>query len=408
MPFPPATAAAAEALLWAPVAEVLGDGLAGIVSPTPAGTARLQVVYEAINALSTQGMAPSEIRSWWTTQGSLNSLGIDGSPNDILRHERLKDAAKIILRAARSWGDPKAPITPIVWPVRTLVLLDVDGVLLPFSDGRRMDRASFTPLDFYEPPRPEPDRYYFSRAVITAINSWAATPGVEVVWLTSWGELAPDLAVQLGLPIFQSLAIRSSWDLAFQRPWKSQAVYEHVSEYILPGHPTRLLWLDDRDAEYAGARLRGMQNPGMLTDSLIIEPQSHLGLTATDLARATAFISAANTPSLEALVTNHPEPQLPTLRTMYLPTRAGVATAIREGRAAAGTSQIKLAAAAGVSRFRVRELEAGRMRWNDLGLVIGVLEELGITTVGLPSMPAPGSVDDVDIDAHLARFETKR
>lgn len=67
MSFPAVTtAAAAEALMWTPVADMLRVGLADIISPTPAGTARLQVVLEVITTLSAHGMGPSEIRSWWT------------------------------------------------------------------------------------------------------------------------------------------------------------------------------------------------------------------------------------------------------------------------------------------------------------------------------------------------------
>lgn len=167
-------------------------------------------------------------------------MGIDGSPHDTLSHGRLKDAAKIVLRAARSWGKPKTPIKPMVWRTKILVLLDVDGALLPFGSHRQMDRASLTLLDFYDPSRTEATRFYYNPAVIEVIKTWASTPDVQVAWLTSWGELAADLAAQLGLPDFQSLIYPQQRGPCFPAPVEAPGGLRICQRIHLAGPPNAL------------------------------------------------------------------------------------------------------------------------------------------------------------------------
>lgn len=115
---------------------------------TARGTVVARVRYEASAALAQAGLRASEIAAWWTAQGGLNGAGIYCSPLDVLRNESFKEAAQLILATTGR----RVHVKPLVWPVRSLVLLDVDGVLSPINKDAQPLPESMTPLDFWQPP----------------------------------------------------------------------------------------------------------------------------------------------------------------------------------------------------------------------------------------------------------------
>lgn len=276
------TAALSEALLpW------LGDDLlAEIEVATARGTAVARLMYELSSALAEAGKTVTEIRDWWQIQGVLDGVGVDGSPIDTLRYESLREASDILRAATHS--------TALAWPVRTLILLDVDGVIFPYSEEDQPRPDSLHPIEIFHPPYAKPLRFHYDPAVIEAIKRWAAMEAVEVHWLTTWGQLAPDLlAPQLGLPALPLFAERTSIDEYRNIPWKRRAVQGYVEEFLLAGSPARLVWIDDFDASGADKRLREMRNPGLLVDSLVVESANHLGLISGEIKKVEAFLAMA-------------------------------------------------------------------------------------------------------------------
>jgi HTH-type transcriptional regulator / antitoxin HipB len=80
-----------------------------------------------------------------------------------------------------------------------------------------------------------------------------------------------------------------------------------------------------------------------------------------------------------------------------------LAAAVRGRRRDRGWSQLDLAAKAGVSRKWISELEAGKSRV-ELGLVIKVLEQLGLTIDVIETAArAPRTKNAVDLDDVIAR-----
>ncbi|MEU8232259.1 helix-turn-helix domain-containing protein [Actinoplanes sp. NPDC048967] len=66
--------------------------------------------------------------------------------------------------------------------------------------------------------------------------------------------------------------------------------------------------------------------------------------------------------------------------------------AVRQGRQDRGQTQAELAAAAGVSRRWLSDLEAGKAT-AEFGLILRTLDALGIGLDALPVEPAPGGID---------------
>ncbi|RAN79334.1 hypothetical protein B5P43_15610 [Bacillus sp. SRB_336] len=408
-PTPPATTAALITALLAggtgvELIAVLGGGTARQVhqwanaqgpGPTARGTTRLRVAFEAGTILAAGSFDAAAVRAWWEDSFTLASQGTDSTPADLLRWEPLNESAKIILEAARSVTGVKT-VASIAWTVpRTLILLDVDGCLLPFDDGRAVDTNRLTALDVFHPPLKEPSRFYYDGAVIAAIRRWVAS-GVELHWHTSWGPAAPGLlAPLLGLPPAPLFAERSLWDYMKRRPWKRWAVLNYVAE-LPENHRTRILWVDDLDARSAGAQLRGLRQPGKLEGSLVLEPVSHRGISPSQLAAAEAFLSRQPTAADAA--------PLASGQSRVLATVDALATAIRDGRKTKHFTQAQLAAAAGLSGYRIGELEAGRMRAEDLAAAVKVLETLGIHAVALPGVASTVKLEDIDLAEHVKRF----
>jgi HTH-type transcriptional regulator/antitoxin HipB len=87
----------------------------------------------------------------------------------------------------------------------------------------------------------------------------------------------------------------------------------------------------------------------------------------------------------------------------FLTSAQAVAQAVRQARQQAGLSQVDLAAKAGVGRRFVVDLEAGHPR-AELAKVLAVLEAVGIHAMALPAPPVTRTLQDVDLDAVVARF----
>jgi len=87
---------------------------------------------------------------------------------------------------------------------------------------------------------------------------------------------------------------------------------------------------------------------------------------------------------------------------MQLRTVRDIGALVRDRRHAAGLSQSQLAAKAGVSQRWLAGLEAGKPG-TEIGLVLRTLAALG---VNLTATEVPrGHTGDVDLDAHLSRFD---
>jgi HTH-type transcriptional regulator/antitoxin HipB len=87
----------------------------------------------------------------------------------------------------------------------------------------------------------------------------------------------------------------------------------------------------------------------------------------------------------------------------FLTTPDAVAQAVRAARTEAGLSQAALAARAGVGRRFVVDLESGHPR-AELAKVLAVLEALDIHAMALPAPSVTRRLEDVDLDAVVARF----
>ena len=87
----------------------------------------------------------------------------------------------------------------------------------------------------------------------------------------------------------------------------------------------------------------------------------------------------------------------------FLSTPEAVAAAVRAARASRGWTQSELAVRAHVGRRFVADLEAGHPR-AELAKVLSVLDSLDIHALAVPSVLTSALVDDIDLDAVLARF----
>jgi len=162
---------------------------------------------------------------------------------------------------------------------RTLYL-DVDGVICPFgpegSTGwgtpwRRAD-AGLLPVAF----APE---------LVKGLNSLAAMPELECVWLTSWEDLAPQyLCPAIGLKgghwpflIGDGPGSGPGW-------WKLRALQAHVEET----GPGAVAWVDDQLAFEAEAQAwAGIMGQRLLT----LSPDPRRGISPAELDAVAAFLT---------------------------------------------------------------------------------------------------------------------
>ncbi|MCQ9162992.1 hypothetical protein [Arthrobacter sp. STN4] len=364
---------------------------AGESRPAVRGLVRLRVAYEAVWLLVEGGLANAEIRAWWGSAGSIAGMGRDPSLVDELRWGSLKDGAKLILKAARAVAG--AEVEPMIWPVTTLILMDVDGVLLPFdSFGAPVHTSDFTELEYWQPPLVRPTTFPYDTATISAINRWAAMPTVELNWLSAWGRYIDLLAKQIGLGDFPLFDQKTDVDSYRQRPWKRLSLWTFLIDELPVNQPLRILWIDDRDAKGAGKQLRGMRSV-KLHASLVIEPRSNIGLSHEMIQRAEEFLAGGSEDAEDA----------PSVRTVFLRTAADVASTIKTAREARAWSLDQLAVMSGASTATLERLEAGDMLTEDLTAVVVTLEALDLHAAALPSIASTVKLEDVDLAAETEK-----
>lgn len=176
----------------------------------------------------------------------------------------------------------------ICYVVNTLLLLDIDGAIVPMRHPKVVPAEDQVTYELAIPPR-VPAGVPVRPSVIEAINGWAAT-GVDVQWLTSWGWRTKWLdQIDLPqLPIFYDPGPGEvlMWGRS-GLSWKRPAVAEFLKKQT---EPVRLVWIDD-DAFYAsyGDELRATY--GHLSDLLLIQPDSFVGLTDKNLRQIDRFLA---------------------------------------------------------------------------------------------------------------------
>ncbi|MHA7156286.1 HAD domain-containing protein [Arthrobacter sp. TMN-50] len=173
----------------------------------------------------------------------------------------------------------------------TMLLIDVDGVVIPY---RHRTVAPPDDVSIYQlaiPPL-EHQGIAIRPAVIEAVNRWAAS-GADVQWLSSWGAKTRWLD-QLGLPklpIFYDPDPGEvyAWGRS-QRSWKKPAVEDFLRAQR---EPVRLAWIDDDAFHYRADRVHGelAESHPCLSGLLLVEPDSVLGLTDAEILRVDEFLA---------------------------------------------------------------------------------------------------------------------
>jgi hypothetical protein len=184
---------------------------------------------------------------------------------------------------------------PPVW------LLDVDGVVNAIS--RKPDRSVW-PADQWITGTANADGTDWpilaARPVIDFIRQVHGSGRAEVRWHTTWQRDAANLAKLLDLPEFevqdcpefatrrQSLgglsptAVRAAW-------WKLPA-----AERVVGGEGRALVWTDD-DAAWPVMPREAAADLARCAPTLIVTPQTHLGLTGKHLRKISDFLDEVST-----------------------------------------------------------------------------------------------------------------
>jgi hypothetical protein len=170
---------------------------------------------------------------------------------------------------------------------KTLLLLDIDGVVVPMRHPTVVPAADEVAYEMAIPPRVH-GSVRVRPAVIDVVNRWAVS-GAEVQWLTSWGWRTKWLH-QIGLPSLPVLYAPDpgevlSWGRT-GRSWKRPAMARFLDEQ---SGPLRLVWADD-DAFYPayGDELRAAHP--QLEELLLVQPDCFVGLTDKDIRRIDDFL----------------------------------------------------------------------------------------------------------------------
>jgi hypothetical protein len=171
---------------------------------------------------------------------------------------------------------------------KTLLLLDVDGVVIPMRHPAVVPAAEEIAYEMAIPPSVS-GSIRVRPAVIDAINRWAAS-GFDVRFLTSWGWRTKWLH-QIGLPPLPILYDPAPGEVLgwgrTGRSWKRPAMAQFLGEQR---EPLRLAWADD-DAFYTayGDELRAAHP--QLEDLLLVQPDCFTGLTDQEIRRIDDFLA---------------------------------------------------------------------------------------------------------------------
>lgn len=158
---------------------------------------------------------------------------------------------------------------------RVRILLDVDGVLNAMkTKGQHWNDWRSATIGKFQ--------IDWSETVAMAIRDLADTPGVEVMWLTTWEDDAnEEISPRLGLPTFPVAGTMPSdnrqgwWKLDHARAlWKSDGI--------------PFAWLDD-DLNFDSEARRFVG--GLGDDALAVMPKEDDGLTVDDLLAIRAFVN---------------------------------------------------------------------------------------------------------------------
>lgn len=171
---------------------------------------------------------------------------------------------------------------------KTVLLLDIDGVVVPMWHPAVAPATDEVVYEMAIPPRVH-GSLRVRPAVLEAINRWAVS-GADVRWLTSWGWRIKWLR-QIGLPSLPVLYDPDPGEVVgwgrTGRSWKRPAVARFLdgqSEIL------RLAWADD-DAFYTGYgdELRAAHPD--VSDLLLVQPDSFVGITDNDIRRIDDFLA---------------------------------------------------------------------------------------------------------------------
>jgi hypothetical protein len=172
------------------------------------------------------------------------------------------------------------------------LLLDVDGVLVPFPARDHSTPATHTPHLVHPTGHPGPVRIWLDPGhgplIARALGTGLFTP----VWCTSWRQDASALiGPLLGLPPFGHIDL-PRLPLTTSHPdgylWKR----DHVAHWL---SAAPLVWIDDDFTALDHAWAAHRTAAGLPT--LLIQPDPRVGLRPEHLAAATAWASALTTPT---------------------------------------------------------------------------------------------------------------
>lgn len=174
------------------------------------------------------------------------------------------------------------------------IFVDVDGVINAMPDNA--DGLDHWPHDswqrdfIYMPALAEALPITWSTAVIDGLRLIERTPGVEMVWCTTWLEKATDLlspVIGIGQtwPVAHPVGVTGEVWFAW---WKATRVYEAVQEH------GRAVWIDDDiDAWTSMLRIGGRSDELDWIDERVLTvcPASRHGLTGGDLTKIEGFLT---------------------------------------------------------------------------------------------------------------------
>lgn len=173
--------------------------------------------------------------------------------------------------------------------VRPIWLLDIDGVINAVMDPAKI------PDDH---TRLVTDRYsiVYRQVVVDRIALLHKWGRVEVRWLTTWLDSAPELGDRIGLPRF-AVEGRGDWLREEPGSWWKSVTAQRISE-ANPDSP--LIWTDD-DLEGAADRGEVEWLADRTAPTLALSPNWRTGLSDAFLDRIEAFelLAAASLPSPE-------------------------------------------------------------------------------------------------------------